>query len=311
MQPAATGAPRTTTTYVHYTSPSAATTRTVSTTTPTPAQLPTTVAPKDVTFKSYTPQPQPTASTSQPRLQTTVAPSSTVNTPAPVPAPVPSSSTSTSTPATSTSSVPANGITAQGDWTKDLVHLAKTAELKKHALTLQLHTAHILSSHALLEQKSKAIQDVKEQKNKLDSERARLLESLRQVNEDRDKVDMLQVGIEKECTELRTKILQISEGEYAKAKLQVDKLRQELGQTPLPSLQSMMDEKTSQYLNERRLNAVPAPANTNGTDINANNKRPAPAPAAASTSTIGADGQPQGKRPRGRPKGSKNRKGSG
>lgn len=37
---------------------------------------------------------------------------------------------------------------------------------RKHALTLQLHTAHILSAHASLDSKSKAIQDVKEQKNK-------------------------------------------------------------------------------------------------------------------------------------------------
>jgi hypothetical protein len=55
---------------------------------------------------------------------------------------------------------------ATGDWTRDLVHLAKTAELKKHALSLQLQTAHILSAHATLDQKSKAIQDVKEQQNK-------------------------------------------------------------------------------------------------------------------------------------------------
>lgn len=85
-------------------------------------------------------------------------------------------------------------LVAKGDWTKDLVHLAKTAELKcvpefflitlpspshilaftilflclfrKHALTLQLHTAHILSAHASLEQKGKAIQDLREQKHK-------------------------------------------------------------------------------------------------------------------------------------------------
>lgn len=38
---------------------------------------------------------------------------------------------------------------------------------RKHALTLQLHTAHILSAHESLEQKNKAIQDLKEQKNKL------------------------------------------------------------------------------------------------------------------------------------------------
>lgn len=37
---------------------------------------------------------------------------------------------------------------------------------RKHALTLQLHTANILSAHAALDEKNRAIQDVKEQKNK-------------------------------------------------------------------------------------------------------------------------------------------------
>jgi len=45
--------------------------------------------------------------------------------------------------ASSSSTAPqAKPLVATGDWTKNLVHLAKTAELKKHALTLQLHTAH-------------------------------------------------------------------------------------------------------------------------------------------------------------------------
>lgn len=37
---------------------------------------------------------------------------------------------------------------------------------RKHALTLQVHTAHILSAHASLDEKGKALQDVKEQKNR-------------------------------------------------------------------------------------------------------------------------------------------------
>ncbi|KAG6844003.1 hypothetical protein H0H87_010818 [Tephrocybe sp. NHM501043] len=82
-------------------------------------------------------------------------------------------------------------LVATGDWTKDLVHLAKTAELKKHALTLQLHTAHILSAHASLQEKSKVIQDIREQRNKLDSERTKLLNALREINEDRDKAGLL------------------------------------------------------------------------------------------------------------------------
>jgi hypothetical protein len=136
---------------------------------------------------------------------------------------------------------------ATGDWTKDLVHLAKTAELKKHALTLQLHTAHILSAHASLEQKDKVIQDLREQKNKLESERTRLLNCLREINEDRDKVDLMESSIEKECQDTRAKIAQLTAGDYAIAKADVDRLRQELGQPPLPSLQSTLDEKTNQW----------------------------------------------------------------
>ncbi|KAK0205668.1 hypothetical protein IW262DRAFT_786274 [Armillaria fumosa] len=149
-------------------------------------------------------------------------------------------------------------LVATGDWTKSLVELAKTAELKKHALTLQLHTAHILSAHASLEQKSKAVQDIREQKNKLESERQRLLNCLRQVNEDRDQADLLESTIDKECTEIRQRIQQITEGEYTVAKRDVDRLRQELGQPPLPSLQTMLDEKSSQFLTERRLMATPS-----------------------------------------------------
>ena len=45
-------------------------------------------------------------------------------------------------------------------------HADRSRSIRKHALTLQLHTAHILSAHASLEQKSKTIQDIREQKNK-------------------------------------------------------------------------------------------------------------------------------------------------
>ncbi|KAH9848829.1 hypothetical protein C2E23DRAFT_841762 [Lenzites betulinus] len=183
-------------------------------------------------------------------------------------------------------------LLATGDWTRSLIQLAKTAELKKHALTLQLHTAHILSAHAALEQKNKAIQDLKEQKNKLESERARLLESLREVNEDRDKADIQEATLNKEVNELQYKIKNISDGEYAVAKQDVDRLRQELGQPPLPSLQSTLEEKSTDYLKQLRLQAESANAAT-GT------KR--------AGEDLGADGQPV-KRPRGRPKGSKNSK---
>jgi len=183
-------------------------------------------------------------------------------------------------------------LVAQGDWTKNLVQLAKTAELKKYALTLQLQTAHILSAHATLDQKMRSIQDLKEQKNKLDSERVRLLNCLREVNEDRDKTDMMEAQLNNECADLRARIQQITDGEYATAKRDVDTLRAELGQPPLPGLQSTLEEKSQQYLQERRL----------GTDQN--NKR-------AVDETLGESAHQgtYGKRPRGRPKGSKNRVG--
>ncbi|OBZ69246.1 hypothetical protein A0H81_10909 [Grifola frondosa] len=211
---------------------------------------------------------------------------------------------SSAAPAAGSSNPP---ILATGDWTKNLVHLAKTAELKKHALTLQLHTAHILSAHASLEQKNKAIQDLKEQKNKLESERSRLLNCLREA-------DLLEATLNKESAELRQKIQVITDGDYAIAKQDVDKLRQELGQPPLPSLQSTLEEKSAEsaspfsvgirsglpelcrYLKALRLQAESASASVG-------NKRNA--------EEYGPDGQPTNKRPRGRPKGSKNAKSKG
>lgn len=83
-----------------------------------------------------------------------------------------------------------------------LLPFAGGARRRKHALTLQLHTAHILSAHATLDSKNKALQDIKEQKNRcacvlapglmqpvrfnlaarrLESERTRLLNCLREV----------------------------------------------------------------------------------------------------------------------------------
>ncbi|KAI6127679.1 hypothetical protein EDD16DRAFT_1469115 [Pisolithus croceorrhizus] len=176
-------------------------------------------------------------------------------------------------------------LVATGDWASELVHLAKTAELKKHSLTLQLHTAHIVSAHATLEQKDKAIQNIREQKNKLDSERTKLLNSLAEINADRDKADLMEASLARECAELRQQVIALQDGEYATAKRDVDRLRVELGQPPLPPLQATLDEKTSQYLRERRMNAE---------------KR--------TTSDTPPDVQPgTTKRPRGRPKGSKNR----
>ncbi|KAG6918829.1 hypothetical protein DXG01_011234 [Tephrocybe rancida] len=208
-------------------------------------------------------------------------------------------------------------LVATGDWTKDLVHLAKTAELKKHALTLQLHTAHILSAHASLTEKSKMIQDIREQRNKLESERTKLLNALREINEDRDRADLAESTIEREfvpprihwllapadvlftprCNEIRSKMNFLTDGEYAVAKNDVDRLRQELGQPPLPNLQTTLDEKTSQYLNERRLIGNES---QNSSSVGGAGTKRSSEPA----SNVDA---PSSKRPRGRPKGSKNR----
>lgn len=49
------------------------------------------------------------------------------------------------------------------------------------------------------------------------------------------------------CAELRGRIQQITDGEYANAKRDVDALRAELGQPPLPSLQATLEEKSQQY----------------------------------------------------------------
>lgn len=51
---------------------------------------------------------------------------------------------------------------------------------------------------------------------------------------------------DRRCAELRQQITALQDGEYAAAKSEVDRLRQELGQPPLPPLQATLDEKTSQ-----------------------------------------------------------------
>jgi hypothetical protein len=48
------------------------------------------------------------------------------------------------------------------------------------------------------------------------------------------------------CTELQQKIQTLTDGEYTNAKAEVDKLRQELGQEPVPSLQTLIEEKSAQ-----------------------------------------------------------------
>jgi hypothetical protein len=48
------------------------------------------------------------------------------------------------------------------------------------------------------------------------------------------------------CADLRARIQQITDGEYANAKRDVDALRAELGQPPVPGLQATLEEKSQQ-----------------------------------------------------------------
>ncbi|KAJ6501868.1 hypothetical protein C8R45DRAFT_974602 [Mycena sanguinolenta] len=276
--------------YVHYTGPH--------------QQQPATVSPLDT--QRAPPKAPP------PRLQpahtnTAASSSNTINA---VSNPGPSTSGAQQPPAT---------IVAKGNWTKDLVQLALTAELKKHALTLQLHTAHILSAHASLEQKNRAVQDIREQRNKLESERQRLIECLAQVNEDRNQADLLEATLERERVQLRTKIAQLSDGEYKAAKADVDRLRADLGQPPLPTLQETLDGKGAGYLTERRTAGAPSagPSITpQGQAAAAEKKRKRAGNGTNGSDTngvgehTGAEDGGQVKRSRGRPRGSRNRGGA-
>lgn len=127
--------------------------------------------------------------------------------------------------------------------------------------------------------------------------------------------------------ELQYKIKNISDGEYAVAKQDVDRLRQELGQPPLPSLQSTLEEKSAECVHPTSrsvpritsLIASPPPHIHPAPDVSVpsysylKQLRLQAESANAATGTkragedLGADGQPV-KRPRGRPKGSKNSK---
>jgi len=95
------------------------------------------------------------------------------------------------------------------------------------------------------------------------------------------------------CEELRVKIQGITDSDYSASKREVDRLRQELGQEPLPNLQHMLEEKSAAYLKGRRLDAGDAKKRAAGT----------PRPEDGSDSPA--------KRPRGRPKGSRNKPSAG
>jgi hypothetical protein len=108
---------------------------------------------------------------------------------------------------------------------------------------------------------------------------------------------MMEAQLNNECADLRARIQQITDGEYATAKRDVDALRAELGQPPVPGLQATLEEKSQQYLHERRLGA------------DQNNKRPADETLVEGAGSGSGSQGTSTKRPRGRPKGSKNRAG--
>ncbi|KAH8813411.1 hypothetical protein DL96DRAFT_1626001 [Flagelloscypha sp. PMI_526] len=209
--------------------------------------------------------------------------------PSPTPTPTPGSG-GTRTASTSTNGKgksPTNSSMMNPEWMTELVKLAKTAELKKHALTLQLATSHLISVHSAADEQQKAIEDSKAEKNRLESERVRLLECLAQVNTDRDKADLLLADLQSRQTQTRFQITTLTspESQYATSKKEVDRLRRDLGESPLPPLQKVLEERLGRYLTERRLNGNVA---INGA------KRAAP--------TAELDGAPVAKRGRGRPK---------
>jgi len=100
----------------------------------------------------------------------------------------------------------------------------------------------------------------------------------------------------RECADLRTKIQAITDGEYAIAKRDVDKLRQELGQLPVPNLQETLEERKREFLAQQLANPPQK-----------NQKRPHASVTAPGSMVDDGEGQ-VGKRPRGRPKGSKTKK---
>ncbi|KAG8928672.1 hypothetical protein FRC02_006617 [Tulasnella sp. 418] len=230
-------------------------------------------------------------------------------------------------PATSSSQQSRAQIVAdpKEDWTKSLVKMAKTAELKKHALTLQLHTTHILSQHSNLHKKEKVLEDLKGQRQHLEQERAQLLDRLRGVNEEREKVDLNESKVHKECEEIRRQIQHMTDTEYASAKHEVDALRQELGLEAVKSLQAQIEEKSATYRRQnkqpvaqpqtstpetpevmspsRNQPAAPSPSRKRGPE-QSSQSAPTSTPITSSDHTV--DGPPI-KRPRGRPKGSKNK----
>jgi len=176
--------------------------------------------------------------------------------------------------------------------------------------------------------------DIKSKRDRLEAQRASLLNQLREVNENREKVDLEESRAQREYDDIDRSIKEVTNGEYAGAKKEVDKLRRELGMEETRSLESQLEEKTSKQQQQRRPSgagetsangtaghgpeAVQVPASSSSTansfssppQQHPQKRGPGRPPKHAQPSLAGeplSDGPPPAKRPRGRPKGSKNK----
>ncbi|KAG8863096.1 hypothetical protein FRB96_009276 [Tulasnella sp. 330] len=128
------------------------------------------------------------------------------------------------------------------DWSESLVKLAKAAELKKHGLTLQMHTSRIVAYNMTLQKKERSMGGIRKQKESLEGQRTQLLNRLRALQ-----VDLEELKILRECDEIRNQMKEMTDGEYAEAKAAVDRLRRELDLDPAPSLEQKLEEKRMPY----------------------------------------------------------------
>ncbi|KAG8894725.1 ADP/ATP carrier protein [Tulasnella sp. 403] len=145
------------------------------------------------------------------------------------------------------------------------------------------------------------------------SQRAQLLNQLREVNENREKVDLEESKAQKEhvllCDDIRRKVQELTDGEYATAKREVDKLRQELGLDPSKTIESQLEEKARKRRNSTNGGVGEASQSTVNPEpivVASPQKRGPGRPPKVVTAEV-VDGPPPPKRPRGRPKGSKNK----
>ncbi|KAG8986363.1 hypothetical protein FRB90_004061 [Tulasnella sp. 427] len=183
----------------------------------------------------------------------------------------------------------------------------------------------------------KALNDFKKQRERLEAQRSSMLAQLREINESREKVDLEESKAQKECDDLRKTIFELEHGDYSLAKAEVDKLRRELGMPETESLQSQLEQRANAKQRRSSTGGNPGDSASPGSNPEPTSSPPPPSqlpqkrgpgrppksattgisapaavapptPAVTSTPTeSAADGAPPAKRPRGRPKGSKNK----